>query len=113
MTQKTKVHHQSRDFLNKELNTPAIIISQVSTYHSKDYVDTDNAFKISDCSRAVSLDIDFFNAEGYQNAIDKLKLIENVILDTMKALSEQQELQTELQAEIDKKKTKRQKKKTV
>jgi len=95
-----EIYYSQREFLNKGQKFPALILSQVASYLDGSYISSDNEFKISDCHRTISLDIDCEDNEKYQDVVDKLKLIEEVIFLTLKALSLQRMEMTQVQEKI-------------
>ena len=108
MSNDTKVYYEKREFLNKEATSSSVIISSVTSYTNKDYAGTDNMLKISDCSKSIYLDLDCSDEVTYQEVIDKLKLIDNVINQTLKALALQR-----LELTIEQKKIESKDKKTA
>ena len=102
MKKGNNTYYQARYFLNDDKTATALIISSVATDNSKHYVGSDNEFKISDCSKTIRLDIEIDSEDRYQRTIDKLKMIDEVVNLTLKALALQRMEMTQRQKIIDK-----------
>ena len=82
---KTTKHYVVREFINQEELKPTstgMIISQVHSEEGDNYKGTDNFIKITDCSRTINLDIDYWNNKEYANVLFKLDTLLDVLEST-------------------------------
>lgn len=102
MANKKLRYYSAREFLNKDKTLQASILSNIESDTSERYIYTDNTLSISDCHRTINLDVSFDDLEEYMEITDKLKLIEDIIGLTLKALSLQQMDMTQYQKKLKK-----------